>query len=339
MARVADPDQIWSKRKAIIALFPYIVRQDRDGDHGMVDAFLGITRAPKIVALLTEQITTLFEEASPDPPNRVVTLMSPHASWGRLGISDGNTVTWWAAAALAVPYTEEVGQSVVDTLLQIASQVRLRPYIPTEIWAWLKKRPSLPPICSGRSMGTRNSVVSWVRELGDVEILESYLLLVWSEWDYVYEDVLVEMRSSIREDFGGIGMGRHREALVKQLDHVLGQLDRGLGHFTQQNPLIGERHIRIARKRYGELRKVLLEVDKEASEILTRTSFRLINLFDLLIPTDLHRIPLDVHLCTPSPIPVVVSTTLASRSPDSALRLHIGSLSSLFDLPSAIRGG
>ena len=311
MARIADPDQIWSKRKVIIALFPYVVWQDRlgDGDYGMVDAFSGIIRAPEMVALLTEQITTLFEEASPDPPNRGVTLMSPHVDWGQ--VSNRNTVTWWAAAALAVPYTEEVGESVVDTLLQIASEDLLRPYIPTDIWAWLKKRPSLPPICNGRSMGTQGSVVSRVRELGDVEILESYLLIVWSEWDYVYEDGLVEMRSSIREEFGGIGMGRHREVLVKRLDRVLGQLDRGLGYLKQQNPLLDEDHIPTAREQYGELRKVLLEVDKEALEILTRTSFRLINLFDLLTPTHVHRIPFDVHLWAPSPMSVVVCPQLS----------------------------
>jgi hypothetical protein len=94
-----------------------------------------------------------------------------------------DTVTRWGAAALAVPYTEEVGQSVVDALLQIASVDLLRPYIPIELWAWLKKGPTLPPACQGRSFGTAPEVVRLICQLGDTETLKAYFLLVWSEWD------------------------------------------------------------------------------------------------------------------------------------------------------------
>jgi hypothetical protein len=41
------------------------------------------------------------------------------------------------------------------------------------------------------------------------------------------------MSAAIREDFGGIEMGPHREDLIKQVDHVLAQLDRGLGYLKQ----------------------------------------------------------------------------------------------------------
>ena len=109
MAQVEDPDQIWSKRKAINALFPYAVWRERGGDHRMVDAFLGIARAPNIGILVTEPIVTaLFDGASPGSSTRVVTLVSPYVRWVMPGFNK-NTVTWWAAAALAVPYTEEVG--------------------------------------------------------------------------------------------------------------------------------------------------------------------------------------------------------------------------------------
>jgi len=268
----------------------------------MVDAFLGNARTPKIQELLTQSINTLFEERSPNAPNRIVTFMSPYVQWKRFG---KKTVTWWAAAAMAVPYTEEVCQSVVDTLLQIASVDDLGPYIPVEIWAWLKKQPSVPPICRRRDKGTMDCVVRRVRKLGDVDILQSYLLLVWSEWDLIYWDGLTEMEISIRKNFGGIGMGCHREVLIKRLDHVLGQLDRGLGYLKEQNPALDELHIPEARMQYEGLRKVLLEVDKEALEILTRTLFGLINLSNLLTPTDAHRIPLEVHVCAPPPMSVV----------------------------------
>jgi len=230
--------------------------------------------------------------------------MSPYADWGPE--SNRNTVTRWTEAVLAVPcYTEEVGQRVVDALLQIASNIYIQPYIPVNIWAWLKKRPSLPPVCSGRKMGTWHHVIPRVRQLGDIEILESYLLLVWSEWNVAYQGGFIEMCTSIREDLGGIGMGCHREVLINRLDYVLGQLDRGLEHLKQRNPLLGEDHIPEARIQYEGLREVLLEVGREASEILTRTPFRLINLFNLLTSADVHRVSLDVHLCASSPVPVV----------------------------------
>jgi len=296
MARSEDLDHIKYKYKATDALFPYAVWRERGRDHRMVDALLGIARAPKIGTFMTEPIDTLFNEASPDSPDRVVALMAPYVGWKTSGFNK-NIVAWWAAAALAVPYTEEVGQSVVDATLQIASIVDLKPWIPVNIWARLKKRPSLPPICKGRSEGTTSDVVRRVRELGDVEILESYLFLVWSEWDVIHSEGLTEMCSLIREDFGGIGMGRHREVLVGRLDRVLEQLDRGLGHLEQHKSTLDEGHILTAKRQYGGLREVLTEVDGEALEILTRRPFGLINLFNSLTPADIYRIPLDAYLC------------------------------------------
>jgi len=280
MVQVGDLDQIRSKRKAIIALFPYVIQQERVGDCKMADTFLGVARVPYTRTFMAQPIATLLDGAGPDLPNRLVTLISPYALWG-LG-SKANTVIRWAEAVLAVPYTEEVGVSVVDTLLQIASLDFLRPYIPVNVWAWLKQQPSLPPICDGRSAGTVDGVVRMVRELGDIEILKSYFLLIWSEWDSIHLDGFAEMRISIREDLGGIGMGHHREVLVERLDHVLGQLDRGLGHFTQHNPRLGESRIPLLREQYGELKGILLEVDRVALEILTRTSLRSTNSFNSL---------------------------------------------------------
>jgi len=269
----------------------------------MVDAYLGIVRVLGERGAITQPIVTLFNEASPDPPNRVVALTSPHIPWSFW--PNEHTVAWWAAVASAAPYTGEVGESVVDTLLQIASNASLAPYISFDIWAWLKKQPSLPPICRGRSVGTRDHVVRRVRDLGDVEILESYLLLVWSEWDTVSAEGIAEMCTSIREDLGGIGMGLHREVLIERLDHILGQLDRGPGHLKQHKTTFDEHDIVTAKQQYKELKNVLLEVDREALEILTRTPFRLIDLFNLLTLVEAHRIPLNVYLCSPSPISVV----------------------------------
>ena len=276
------PDRMRSKGKAIVTLFPYAVWRDQGGENRMIDALLGITRVQWGRNIMAHPIVTLLGEEEFVFPNWVVTLVSPHAGWG--SVSNPNAVTRWAAAALAVPYTEELCQSVVGTLLHIASNDRLQPFIPVDIWAWLKKRPSLPPICHGRLVGTLGRVVRRVRELGDVELLESYFLLVWSEWDIVYLDTgLAETRTSIREDLGGIGMGSHRKVLIERLDHVLGQLDMGSEHLTQRKPSLAGHHTQTARKQYGELKELLLEVDREALAILTRTPLGLIDTYTSLI--------------------------------------------------------
>jgi len=303
MVQAEDLGRIRSKRKAIVAVFPYAAWLERGGDPKMVDVFSGVFRVPNVVQFMAQPIITLLD-VCPDYPNLVVTLVSPYFDWGTSGFN-GNTVTWWAAAALATPYTEEVGQSVVDTLLQIASVGKLKSYIPTDIWPWLKKPLFLPPVCRGRSEGTVDHVVRRVRELGDTEILESYFLLVWSEWNFLFRSGLAEMRTSVQIDFGGIGMGCHRKVLIKRLDHILGQLDQGFGPLTQRSVSLGHDHIQTAREQYGELKWILSKVDREALKILTRTPFRLINSFNLLTLVGVHRIPLDLHLCPPSPLPVV----------------------------------
>ena len=235
----------------------------------MLDALLDTARLPGWLmwARVKPFLHMLFNEAS----HRAIVLMSPHVDWRSLG-DHKDLVHRWAVAASTVPYTEVVGQSVVDTLLHIASIDSLRPHIPVSIWAWLEKPPSLPPVCLGRSSGTKGDVVRHVRSLGDIEILKSYFLLVWSEWGTIRQDGgLTEMQISIREDFSGIGMGSHREDLIKRLDYILEQLDRGLGYFEPHAPIIYEQDIRRVKEQYTELKEALLEVDGEAVDILTRT--------------------------------------------------------------------
>jgi hypothetical protein len=66
------------------------------------------------------------------------------------------------------------------------------------------------------------------------------------------------MQTSIREDFGGIEGCGHRDDLIKHLDRVLGELD---------TPYINQ----VTEEQYELLKNVLLEVDKRATETLTRT--------------------------------------------------------------------
>jgi len=108
------------------------------------------------------------------------------------------------------------------------------------------------------------------------------------------------MGFSIREDLSEIEMWRHREDLLGHLDHVLEQSDLGLEHLGQHEPGIDEGDIRQRKDQYGTLREVLLEVDMEATETLIREPLRLTTIFRLLIPTDRHKVPLDVFMCNSS---------------------------------------
>ena len=257
-----DHHPLRSKHATITALLPYAV-WERDGRSEMLDAVLHAARASRterfILAHINQFFSTLLSEASP----RAIILVSPHIYWYFFRYR-GDLVQWWAATVSAVPYTDEVAQCVVDTLLQIASEDRLVRYIPADVWSWLTKRPSLPPICLGRRLGTYAPVVKVVRGLKDIEVLKSYFLLVWSEWDT--PDGLDEMCTSIREDFGGMGMRHHRTDMIKRLDHVLGQLDRGLDYLRQHHPRVDNGRPQwiesdLRKDNYRQLRETLLATD------------------------------------------------------------------------------
>jgi len=181
------------------------------------------------------------------------------ARWGNRPYTQ-NAFARWAVAVLAIPYSE-VDPSVVDALLQIASVGFLRPHIPLPIWARLKRLPSLPPVCRGRYLGTSPTVVNHIRGLGDIEILKSYLLLVWSEWNTLGDSDVTAMKTAIRETFSGIAMRDHRKDLTERLGYILGQLDQGLGYFKEYESQTEEHWIKQRKKQYRRLLEVLQEVN------------------------------------------------------------------------------
>ena len=310
MVQATDQELIRSKHKAINALLPYAVRLGRSGEQRMVDMSLRAAMTLDSEEFVWHRAKSLIVRPSntQNPPSLdwLIVLTSPHVSWHDEPY-DGNMVARWAAAASALPYAEDVCESVVDTLLHIASVDSLRPHIPVDVWTWLKEQPSLPPECSGRSRGSSGDVVRRVRALGDIGILKSYLVLIWSEWDHIDDQQsggLAEMQVSIREDFSGIEMWRHRQDLIKRLEHVLGQLDGGLDHLQQQKPSLDTHHISRAKTQYTELKEVVLEVDAEAMNSLARKPPKSI-LFGPLTPTDTYRIPLDFRMCSASTVPVI----------------------------------
>ena len=301
---------IYSKRKAIITLFPYVVYLGKTGKQQMVDMTLRVAIALNSEGLIWSRAKLLIMRLSNTKSSLsldwLITLASPCVSWCDEPF-DGSMVTMWAEAASALPYTEDIGKSVVDVLLHIVSVNSLQPHIPITIWTWLKKQPSLPPKCTGRSRGSSGDAVLQIRALGDIEILKSYLLLIWSEWDHIGNQEsggLTEMKVLIWEDFGGIAMWHDRQDLIKQLDYVLGQLDRGLDYFQQHKPSLDTHHISQAKTQYSELKMVLLEVDGEATNTLARKPLNLI-IFSLLTLTNMYRIPLNFHVCSASTMSIV----------------------------------
>ena len=180
MAEAADRDSIYSKHKAISALFPYFLAQDRP--QWIVDTFLRLAGASQYGGFMWRCVrpytTTLFNGPTSQFPDMFIVLASPRIRWHE-SLQNGNTVAWWAEAVRKVTLTREVwlAQAVVDALLQIASVDSLRPHIPESHWALLWTRPPLPPRCLGRSAGAGEEVVRCVRAFGTAEVLKPYRFL------------------------------------------------------------------------------------------------------------------------------------------------------------------
>ena len=300
MVEATSAGLLYTRHKAITALFPYAVQQEQSGQHEVLDTFLHSARALQqsrftLWHWIEPFVTSILNAERPISLRQAAILVSPHLPWAT--INSKHLVQLWAAAALAVPYTDDIGQGIADTLLQVASDHSLQPHIPFGIWSLLKKHPFLPPACTGRCQGSTQGVLQAVQALKDIEILKSYLFLIWSEWDYLFSYAGDEMCTSIRADFGGIGMEYHRKDLLKKLDHVLGQLDLGLGHLQQHKSSLDEFDIWLMKEQYGGLKEVLLNIDKEAINILTRKHSRLAVPFNLLTLLGKHRIPLKVYMC------------------------------------------
>ena len=268
------------KSEVIHTLFWYAIQQEQCGDAGLFDAILYLKKREfgqwrPHEFLWHSDASEIFTYASP----RAIILVTPYLDWGREPLSGSqDLISKWVATISLVPYTEEVAESVVDMLLQISANSHLRPFIPADVWLRLNERRSLPPVCKGRRLGDNRDTVRTIRGLNDIGILTSYLIMIWSEWKPLDGDGFAEMRTSVREDFDGVGSsGHHRAELIQRLDYVLGELDRrsggpdaNLGDDKLWRDEI-ERHSPVMKDQYGELKKILQEVDKEATETISCT--------------------------------------------------------------------
>ena len=306
MIQAADPHTISSRRKAITALFPHAVLQEQNGQHEMLNTFLDAARVsqdPRFMwCWIIPLFTTLLDKDSLVSQKQAAILASPHLLWWGGSANGKQMIQLWAAAASAIPYSDEVGISVVDTLLRIAANDNLGPHIPARMWLWLKRQPSLPPVCAGRYFGSGWGVVRAVRALANLRILKSYLLLIWSEWDYLYNDGHGEMCTLIGEYFSGVWKGHHRKDLLEHLDYILGKLDLGLDHLQQHKPSLKKGSIKRMKKQYGKLKEVVVKEDKKVAIALACKSSRLIFPLSILTPTSTYRETLKIHVCHPIPL-------------------------------------
>ena len=291
MAEYRLQNLLGPKSEVIHLLFWYGVQQERRGDTGLSDAILNLWHL------------SASRSRSTHGSLRGVVLGGPYIHWGQGRCADAQgLVSKWAAGVSVAPHTEEVARIVVDTLLQIAANPHLRPFIPPDAWSWLNERPSLPPASRHLLSRCDREVFRTVRALDDTGILTSYLIAIWSGCEYFNYDGFVEMLTSVREDFEGIGVGYHREELIQQLDSALGKLSRQQRRFAFSvvfRTLPGD----VMKAQYRELKRVLQEMDRKATEILNRMPPSFI-LPSVLTLTDLHRIPLDLHVCPASPMSV-----------------------------------
>ena len=286
MITAANAEAIYSKRKAITAFFPHAIWREKNGQHRMLDTFIHTARAsqdPRFMwCWIIPHVATLLERESSVSLKWAAVLVSPHLLWW------GSATGWhmiqpWAEASFIVPYTDEIGYSVVDTLLRIASNDSLRPYIPIWMWSWLNRCPRLPPVCTGRYLGSTWGVGKTVQELMSIETLKSYLLLIWSEWDCLYDVGYHGMCAMLRKDFSGTVAGQHREDLLQHLNHILGQLDLGLEHLQQCKPSLDRSTFQRMKEQYGKLKEVLVEVGVVASSC--KSSRLVVLLYCSLQPT------------------------------------------------------
>ena len=221
---------------------------------------------------------TLLNDASDIPLTRAAMFASPYML--QYGQEFRGLVRAWVETSSAIPKEKEIAPSVVNALFQIAYE-ELLPSGNHEIWSWLILRPSLPPICKGRAVGSHPRVMEQVRRLKDIEILKSYLLVVWSVWDTLRYSGFRMMYECIREEFSGVEANSHRAELVQRLDEVIGELDKGLEYLQRDRPDFGEGDLWERKGQYEKLRKIFKEIP-EAPEIPNCMSPRSIKLFDLL---------------------------------------------------------
>ena len=192
----------------------------------------------------------------------------------------------WIETASALPYTDGVGESVVNALLRMASSAKLRSHIPAAAWEWLNKRPVLHPSVVMSGSGVSLDVFEQVQELGDVELTTSYLFIVWPEWCWVNLEIRLAMFNFIRTELCGVERVGHCTDLIQRLDDILSRLEPASQESVQN---------RI--QEFKGFRRALIEVKGATVKTLTSSLPRITSWFYLLTYPRLRRISLHFYVC------------------------------------------
>ena len=233
----------------------------------LFDAFLRVVRYFPYTSSWTRQyirpvIPKLLAEGSPAALRRGTLLALPHLELAWLDSEEPREfIELWISAADAVGDGEDVCQAVVDVLLQMAFFHSVRAHIVPGAWTWLNKRPALPPRCRGRLLCSIGSnVLPAVRAREDIQLLTSYLITMWSEWDCAGEWAFEGMCEALWDEFCGSDDGEVvecRKDLLGRLNLVLAELGKGLGHLRVRHPDMQPDEFEVIRERYRELKRIL----------------------------------------------------------------------------------
>ena len=181
------------------------------------------------------------------------------------GSDAGFMMRLWIAAASGLPDTDAVCEAMVDTLLEAAYDDRFRPHIPAEAWEWLKKRPVLPRGSHALYNKAPEGFFQTVRTLGDIEIIASYLSVVWSERSSFHPTPNYEgIQRLVRKELGGMCTAGYRADLIQRLDYVISRV----GEWSAGG--------------YREIREELLELEEESTRILAGMLPKVVTCFWLL---------------------------------------------------------
>lgn len=260
------PDGIGYKFKPITALLPYAVRQGQEGDSRLFDAFLCVVKYFPYTSSWTRRyirpvIPKLLAEGSPRTLRRGAILALPHLELAWLDSDDiREFIQLWISAADGLGDAEDVCRAVVDVLLQMAFFHSVRAHIVPEAWTWLNKRPALPPRCRGRLLCSIGSnVLPAIRARSDIQLLTSYLITMWSEWDCAGEWAFEGMCEALWDEYCGDDgeVVECRKDLLARLNLVLAELGKGLGHLRVRHPDMQPDEFEVIRERYRELKRIL----------------------------------------------------------------------------------
>jgi hypothetical protein len=114
------------KSKAAIAFLPYAARREENGTGELSNAFFRVVTFSLISHCIFEPVTQCLKAVLP-LSFKYATLDAFRCGWKYLWYASdaGPTMQLWIRAASALPYTDNVGGSVVGTLLSIVSSDEL----------------------------------------------------------------------------------------------------------------------------------------------------------------------------------------------------------------------